>query len=71
MKTASKSKNLKWNHTGKVIEVTRQLNPPSFNARFIFELQKENPDYTIIKSYEKQTVGELTTNWFYRPLFAL
>lgn len=52
MKTASSSKFLKWNHEEKVIHVTQQLNPPSFNAKFLHELKTENPDYKILKSYQ-------------------
>ena len=42
---------LKWDHNDKIIYVTQQLNPPSYNAKFLYELKQKNPEYTIIKEY--------------------
>jgi len=42
---------LRWDNINKKIFVTRELNPPSYNARFLHHLKLENPDYEIIKEY--------------------
>jgi hypothetical protein len=52
MKIETKFKHLKWDHENKIIYVADQLNPPSFNAKFLYELKEKNPEYTIIKKYE-------------------
>jgi hypothetical protein len=38
-------------HTNKVIIQNRQLNPPSYNSRYLDKLKEDNPDYEIIKKY--------------------
>jgi hypothetical protein len=52
MKTKSHNQLLNWNHKDKKIYVQRQLNPPSYNSKFLYQLKEENPDYVIIKKYE-------------------
>ena len=42
----------KFDHKKKTITVFRELNPPSFNAWMLSKLQKENPEYTIVKEYD-------------------
>jgi hypothetical protein len=45
------SKNQIWDYENKKIYVTRMLNPPSYNARYLDKLKEDNPDYEIIKKY--------------------
>ena len=52
MKTKSYNQLLKWDHKNKKVYVKRQLNPPSYNSKFLYQLKEENPDYAIIKDYE-------------------
>jgi hypothetical protein len=42
---------LKWDHKNKIVYVTRELNPPSHNARFISDLKENYCDYDIVKKY--------------------
>ena len=39
---------LKWDHQNKIVYVTRQLNPPTHNARFLSDLRVEYPDYQVV-----------------------
>jgi hypothetical protein len=47
---------LKWDHQNKTIYVTRNLNPPSHNARFLYELKIKYPNYQIITE-DSSTTG--------------
>ena len=47
----SKKKAMKLNHKKKTIIITRRLNPPSFHARMMNKVIRENPDYTIIEDF--------------------
>ena len=38
---------VRYDHTAKTITLTRQLNPPSYHARFVSQLQKDYPNYNI------------------------
>jgi len=40
---------LKWDHQNKIVYVTRQLNPPTHNARFLSDLKCNYPDYQIVE----------------------
>ncbi len=48
-----KNNNLKFDHKNKTIYVNERLNPPSYNARFLYELKSNYSDYLIVKNYEK------------------
>lgn len=39
---------LKWDHSSKTVYQLRQLNPPTYNARFLARLREEYPDYTVV-----------------------
>jgi hypothetical protein len=38
---------LRFDHQAKTITLTRELNPPSYHARFVSDLQKNYPTYNI------------------------
>jgi hypothetical protein len=42
---------VRYDHKNKLIFVTRELNPPTANARFINHLENENPDYKVVKNW--------------------
>ena len=46
-KPDSFNKLLNIDHTNKVITQKRELNPPSFNARFRGEVREKYPDYEL------------------------
>jgi len=39
---------VRYDHKNKLIFQTRELNPPSSNARFRDKLRSEHPDYTVV-----------------------
>jgi hypothetical protein len=39
---------LKWDHQNKKVHILRELNPPSHNVRFLYELKNNYPEYEII-----------------------
>ena len=39
---------LRWDHKAKTVTLSRCLNPPTTNARFIKQLKEDYNDYTVV-----------------------
>jgi len=57
---------VRYDHKNKLIFQTRELNPPTANARFKNKLRRDHPDYTVVAPKWSKTLTSSTlpsVNW--------